>query len=81
MGLLAFFLISLFVFYLFPIRGGLKTFLLILIMISGWLSIFELVAIIEARPWVAAPVLALTGLFVWKWRKDRQQKQNKQQSI
>ncbi|WP_214706698.1 MULTISPECIES: hypothetical protein [unclassified Exiguobacterium] len=50
-------------------------------MISGWLSIFELVAIIEARPWVAAPVLALIGLFVWKWRKDRQQKQNKQQSI
>ncbi|WP_214792443.1 MULTISPECIES: hypothetical protein [unclassified Exiguobacterium] len=81
MGLLAFFLISLFVFYWFPIRGGLKTFLLILIMISGWLSIFELVAIIEARPWVAAPVLALTGLFVWKWRKDRQKKQNKQQSI
>ncbi|WP_215189711.1 hypothetical protein [Exiguobacterium sp. s6] len=81
MGLLAFFLISLFVFYWFPIRGRLKTFLLILIMISGWLSIFELVAIIEARPWVAAPVLALIGLFVWKWRKDRQKKQNKQQSI
>lgn len=81
MGLLAFFLISLFVFYWFPIRGGLKTFLLILIMISGWLSIFELVAIIEARPWVAAPVLVLIGLFVWKWRKDRQNKQNKQQGI
>lgn len=81
MGLLAFFLISLFVFYWFPIRGGLKTFLLILIMISGWLSIFELVAIIEARPWVAAPVLVLIGLFVWKWRKDRQNKQNKRQGI
>ncbi|TCI30388.1 hypothetical protein EVJ33_06910 [Exiguobacterium sp. SL-10] len=81
MGLLAFFLISLFVFYWFPIRGGLKTFLLILIMISGWLSIFELVAIIEARPWVAAPVLALIGLFVWKWRKDREKKQDKQQSM
>jgi membrane protein implicated in regulation of membrane protease activity len=81
MGLLAFFLISLFVFYWFPIRGGLKTFLLILIMISGWLSIFELVAIIEARPWVAAPVLALIALFVWKWRKDREKKQDKQQSM
>jgi len=81
MGLLAFFLISLFVFYWFPIRGGLKTFLLILIMISGWLSIFELVAIIEARPWVAAPVLALIGLFAWKWRKDREKKQDKQQSM
>ncbi|RHB49600.1 hypothetical protein [Exiguobacterium sp. AM39-5BH] len=81
MGLLAFFLITLFVFYWFPIRGGLKTFLLILLMISGWLSIFELVAIIEARPWVAALVLALIGLFVWKWRQARKKKLNNQEGI
>ena len=81
MGLLAFFLITLFVFYWFPIRGGLKTFLLILLMISGWLSIFELVAIIEARPWVATLVFALIGLFVWKWRQDRKKKLNNQEGI
>lgn len=81
MGLLAFFLITLFVFYWFPIRGGLKTFLLILIMISGWLSIFELVSILEAHPWVAAPLLGLVGLFVWKWRQNQQKKVNGKKSI
>lgn len=71
MGLLAFFLVTLFIYYLFPVRGGLKTFLLILIMVSGWLSIFEIVSILEARPWVAAPLLLIIGLIVWKWRRDR----------
>lgn len=81
MGLLAFFFITLFVFYWFPIRGGLKTFLLILIMFSGWLSIFELVSILEARPWVAAPLIALIGLFVWKWRQNQQKQMNDKKSI
>ncbi|WP_214844835.1 hypothetical protein [Exiguobacterium sp. s150] len=71
MGLLAFFLVTLFIYYWFPVRGGLKTFLLILIMVSGWLSIFEIVSILEARPWVAAPLLLIIGLIVWKWRRDR----------
>lgn len=72
MGLLAFFLITLFIYYWFPVRGGLRTLLLILIMISGWLSIFEIVAILEARPWVAAPIFLVLGLVIWKWRKNQQ---------
>ncbi|WP_161568892.1 hypothetical protein [Exiguobacterium sp. SL-9] len=52
-----------------------------MIMISGWLSIFELVAIIEARPWVAAPVLALIGLFAWKWRRDKKKHENTSTSM
>ncbi len=75
MGLLAFFLITLLIYYWFPVQGGLKTFLLILIMVSGWLSIFEIVSILEARPWVAAPLLLIIGLVVWKWRKNRNQQQ------
>lgn len=75
MGLLAFFLVTLFIYYWFPVREGLKTFLLILIMVSGWLSIFEIVSILEARPWVAAPLLLIIGLVVWKWRKNRNQQQ------
>lgn len=74
MGLLAFFFITLFVFYWLPIRGGLKTFLLILLMISGWLSIFELVSVLETRPWVIAPLLILLGLAVWTWRRSKRKK-------
>ncbi|OGX79666.1 hypothetical protein A6395_05395 [Exiguobacterium sp. SH31] len=72
MGLLAFFLITLFIYYWFPVRGGLRTLLLILVMISGWLSIFEIVAILEARPWVVAPIFLVLGLVIWKWRKNQQ---------
>lgn len=75
MGLLAFFLVTLFIYYWFPVRGGLKTFLLILIMVSGWLSIFEIVSILEARPWVAAPLFLVIGLVIWKWRKNRNQQE------
>ena len=75
MGLLAFFFVTLFIYYWFPVRGGLKTFLLILIMVSGWLSIFEIVSILEARPWVAAPLFLVIGLVIWKWRKNRNQQE------
>lgn len=71
MGLLAFFLITLFIYYWFPVRGGLRTLLLILVMISGWLSIFEIVAILEANPWVAAPIFLILGLVIWKWRNNQ----------
>lgn len=77
MGLLAFFLITFFIYYWFPVRGGLKTLLLILIMVSGWLSIFEIVSILETRPWVAAPILIILGFVIWKWRNNRKL-QNKQ---
>lgn len=71
MGLIAFFLITLLVYYWFPVRGGLKTFLLILIMVSGWLSIFELVSILEARPWMFAPIFLVIGLIIWKRHRDK----------
>lgn len=77
MGLLAFFLITLLLYLFVPVRGGLKTFLLILLMISGWLSIFELVSIIEARPWVAAPILLIAGLLIWKQQVDRKKQRQK----
>lgn len=74
MGLLAFFLIMLFIYYWFPVRGGLRTLLLILIMVSGWLSIFEIVSILESHPLVAAPIFLVFSLVIWKWRKNQQLK-------
>ncbi|WP_214882242.1 MULTISPECIES: hypothetical protein [unclassified Exiguobacterium] len=77
MGLIAFFLVTLFVYFWFPVRGGLKTFLLVLIMVSGWLSIFELVAILEARPWIFAPILIVIASMIWKVQRDRKQQMKK----
>ena len=77
MGLIAFFLVTLFVYFWLPIRGGLKTFLLVLIMVSGWLSIFELVSILEARPWVIAPILIIVGSVMWKVQRDRKRELKK----
>ncbi|WP_214741974.1 MULTISPECIES: hypothetical protein [unclassified Exiguobacterium] len=77
MGLIAFFLVTLFVYFWLPVRGGLKTFLLVLIMVSGWLSIFELVSILEARPWVFAPILLVIVAVIWKVQRDRKRELKK----
>lgn len=77
MGLIAFFLVTLFVYFWLPVRGGLKTFLLVLIMVSGWLSIFELVSILEARPWVFAPILLVIAAVIWKVQRDRKRELKK----
>ncbi|WP_214779558.1 hypothetical protein [Exiguobacterium sp. s22] len=77
MGLIAFFLVTLFVYFWLPVRGGLKTFLLVLIMVSGWLSIFELVSILEARPWVFAPILLVIAAVSWKVQRDRKRELKK----
>ena len=77
MALIAFFLVTLVVYVWLPVRGGLKTFLLILIMVSGWLSIFELVAILEAKPWAFAPFLLVVGLVMWKMQVDRKRRTKK----
>ncbi|WP_215144687.1 hypothetical protein [Exiguobacterium qingdaonense] len=77
MGLIAFFLVTMFVYFWFPVRGGLKTFLLVLIMVSGWLSIFELVSILEARPWAFVPVLIVIASVIWKVQRDRKKQMKK----
>ncbi|WP_214793340.1 MULTISPECIES: hypothetical protein [unclassified Exiguobacterium] len=77
MGLIAFFLVTLLIYFWLPVRGGLKTFLLVLMMVSGWLSIFELVSILEARPWIFAPILIVVASVIWKVQRDRKQQMKK----
>ncbi|MBR3321820.1 MAG: hypothetical protein IKG04_07940 [Exiguobacterium sp.] len=51
--------------------------MLVLIMVIGWLSIFELVSILEARPWVIAPILIIVGSVIWKVQRDRKRELKK----
>lgn len=71
MEVIAFFLLVWLLYVFLPSNEIIKSILLAMLMISGWLAIFEFVSLIESNPILLGVILPLIALLAWQWTKRR----------